>query len=602
MNSSSAQVKKLLQGAVTRPRRWGGLLSISPVLLFLGFFFLYPVVLLLGLSFVDNSGALSMQHYVHLYEKAVYVKVLLVTLKIAGWTTLFAILAGYPIAYLLSTVKSGTRNSLFIWVLMPFWTSFLVRTFAWIVLLGRHGALNELLLALGIVDAPLRLIFNFTGVMVGMVHALMPLCVLTMLSVMENIDRNLVSAASTLGARGGQAFWRVYFPLSVPGIAAGGMLVFITALGFFITPALLGGARETMIVQVIIFQIQEVLNWGFAGAIAMFLLVTVLLIFYLYDQLLGLSTLSGESGQGRKKGLVGSVGQWLGGYLVATLGLLCEMTGALFDRLIPRRADRPRRAWSRIALWTTAVTIIAFLCIPALFLIPVSFTEDSFLGWPPKGFSLQWYQQVLESPVWAEAITRSFGVAIGSSLLGMVIGVPAAFFIVRRQFLGKAALFAFLVSPIIIPNIIIAISLFYLYAKMGLVGTNIGLVLGHTVLAIPYVVITVMAILKNYDHRLDQAAWTLGANQWQTLTRVTLPLLSAGLIASFMFAFIISFDELTIAMFVTGGEVTTLPKMMWDDALMRVSPALAAVATLLLVFMSCVILTSEFIRRRGARG
>ena len=149
------------------------------------------------------------------------------------------------------------------------------------------------------------------------------------------------------------------------------------------------------------------------------------------------------------------------------------------------------------------------------------------------------------------------------------------------------------------PNIIIAVALFYLYAKLGLVGTNIGLILGHTVLAIPYVVITVMAILKNYDHRIDQAAWTLGANKLQTLTRVTLPLLSAGLIASFMFAFIISFDELTIALFVTGGEVTTLPKQMWDDALMRVSPALAALASLLLAFMSFVILVTEYVRRRG---
>jgi ABC-type spermidine/putrescine transport system permease subunit II len=195
---------------------------------------------------------------------------------------------------------------------------------------------------------------------------------------------------------------------------------------------------------------------------------------------------------------------------------------------------------------------------------------------------------------------RSFVVATSSALLGMSIGVPAAFFLVRKQFFGKAALFAFLVSPIIMPNIIIAVALFYLYAKLGLVGTNFGLILGHTVLAIPYVVITVMAILKNYDHRLDQAAWTLGANKWQTLTRITLPLLSAGLIASFMFAFIISFDELTISLFVTGGEVTTLPKQMWDDALMRVSPVLAAVATLLLAFMSCVILISEYVRRRGS--
>jgi ABC-type spermidine/putrescine transport system permease subunit I len=600
MGTKSKQLPSVTYTSINKPRNLGRFLSISPAILFLGFFFIYPVVLLLGLSLVDTSGALSLEHYTRLYEKGVYVKVLLITLKIAGWTTLFAMLAGYPIAYLLSTVKSSTRNSLVIWVLMPFWTSFLVRTFAWIVLLGRHGALNELLLALGIVDTPVRLIFNFTGVMIGMVHALMPLCVLTMLSVMENIDRNLLSAASTLGARGGQAFWRVYFPLSLPGVAAGGMLVFITSLGFFITPALLGGARDTMIVQVIIFQIHEVLNWGFAGAIAMLLLVSVMVIFFLYDQLLGLSTLSGESTHEQKRGVIGRTGRWLGAHIINMLGYLCEQAGVLIDNTFPARSNRPRRSGSRISLWIIAMTVITFLCVPALFVIPVSFTEEGFLGWPPKGFSLQWYEEVFNSTVWASAAMRSFVVATSSALLGMSIGVPAAFFLVRKQFFGKAALFAFLVSPIIMPNIIIAVALFYLYAKLGLVGTNFGLILGHTVLAIPYVVITVMAILKNYDHRLDQAAWTLGANKWQTLTRITLPLLSAGLIASFMFAFIISFDELTISLFVTGGEVTTLPKQMWDDALMRVSPVLAAVATLLLAFMSCVILISEYVRRRGS--
>ena len=208
---------------------------------------------------------------------------------------------------------------------------------------------------------------------------------------------------------------------------------------------------------------------------------------------------------------------------------------------------------------------------------------------------------MLSSSVWFNAALRSFIVAIMSAFFGMCIGVPAAFFLARQNFFGKGAVFAFLVSPIIIPNIIIAVALFYLYSKLGLTGTTIGLVFGHTILAIPYVVITVMAVIKNYDIRLDQAAWTLGANKVTTLWLVTFPLIRAGMIAAFMFAFIISFDELTIALFVTGGEVTTLPKQMWDDALLRVSPALAAVATLLLIFMSTVILISEFIRRRGAK-
>jgi ABC-type spermidine/putrescine transport system permease subunit II len=269
--------------------------------------------------------------------------------------------------------------------------------------------------------------------------------------------------------------------------------------------------------------------------------------------------------------------------------------------VFPHKADRPRKSYARGTLWVAGLLVIAFLCVPAFFIIPVSFTEESFLTWPPKGFSLQWYELVFATPHWIAAIGRSLIVATFAAGLGMLFGVPTAFFLVRQQFFGKSALFAFLVSPIIVPHIILAVSLFYLYAKIGLVGTTVGLILGHTVLAIPYVVVTVMAVLKNYDERLDQAAWTLGATKPMTLWHITFPIIRAGLIAAFMFAFIISLDELTIALFVTGGEVTTLPKQMWDDAILQVSPTLAAVATIMLAFMTTIILISEFLRRRGAR-
>ncbi|MDX1431030.1 MAG: ABC transporter permease subunit [Gammaproteobacteria bacterium] len=606
MSAPSARVEAAPAAAGVRGslRRWRRSWPLYPSLLFLVFFFVYPATLLLGLSGVDDDGNLTLDHYLRLFASDLYVNVLIITLKVAVWTTIFSILAGYPVAYLLANVGRSTRNTLIIWVLMPFWTSFLVRTFAWIVLLGRNGALNDLLTTLGVVEYPIRIIYNFMGVMIGMVHALMPLCVLTMLAVMEGIDTNLSRAAATLGARGGQAFWRVYFPLSVPGIAAGALLIFITALGFFITPALLGGRRETMIVQVIIFQIHEVLNWGFAGAIALLLLTTVLIIFYLYDRLLGLSTLSGETTAVAKSGgrdsVLGRAGAALGRGFVALMGNACDLVARTWERVFPYHAERPRRAWGRRLLWLTVLLVLAFLALPAFFVIPVSFTEESFLSWPPKGFSLQWYERVFESPFWFAAAGRSLVVAVLSGALAMLLGVPAAFCLLRQRIVGKTAIFAFIVSPMIIPHIIIAVSLFYLYSKLALVGTTLGLVLGHTVITIPFVVITVMALLKNYDQRLDQAAWTLGATRWRTLWHVTFPIIRAGLIAAFMFAFIISFDELTIAIFVTGGDFLTLPKKMWDDAILQVSPTLAAVATMLLVFMSAVILLSEFLRRRAS--
>lgn len=580
------------------PSKWRLAMPIYPVVIFLAVFFLVPIGTLLGLSALDSDGSITSEHYVRLLSNAVYLKVLFVTLKIAAWTTLITLLGAYPIAYLIATLPASKRNSLIIWVLMPMWTSFLVRAFSWMVLLGRKGVLNELLLSLGILEMPARLIYNFTGVMVGTVHAMLPLCVMVMLPVMQGIDQNLVKAASTLGARKGQAFWQVYFPLSMPGITASGLLIFITTLGFFITPALLGGADDAMIVQLIIFQINQMLDWSFAGAIALLFLITTLVIFYFYDQLFGLSSLTGSSGN-QKKSLINSMGKHVGNFMLKVLSAVCTLLGRLYNMAFPLCGHKAQKEHSRTVLWVCSLLVLLFLCLPVLFLIPVSFTEDGFMAWPPKGFSLQWYESVLYSEEWLMAITRSFIIAICAASLGMLIGVPAAFFLSRQRFSGKSALLAFILAPIIIPNIVIAVALFYLFSKLDLVGTMTGMVIGHTVLTIPYIVITVMSILKTYDVRLDQAAWTLGANKRRTLLHITLPIIKAGLIASFMFAFIISFDELTIALFVTGGEFTTLPKLMWDGALLKVSPALAAIASLLLLFMTAFILITEYIRRRA---
>lgn len=597
----SAVARDSASGATTaRPARLRRVWPVLPVLVFLITLFLYPVAQLLAISFTDAKGAPSIAHYVRLFSSPVYVQVLLITFKVAAWTTVLAIVFGYPVAYLLATTKPNTRGLLILWVLLPFWTSFLVRTFAWIVLLGRKGAVNRWLEALGVVNAPLSMIYNFTGVMIGMTHALMPLAILTMTSVMQQIPTNLLPAAGTLGARGGQAFWRIYFPLSLPGVAAAGLLVFITALGFFITPALLGGNRETMITQVIIENIQSSLNWGFAGSVSMLLLVASLVVFYLYDRLLGLSTLAGQSSAARQ-GFVGAVGTRVGWLFIAALAQICDRLGALREHLFPPDATRPNRGRSRAVLRVAALCVIAFLVIPSFFVIPISFSRSAFMEWPPVGFTLDWYTTYFGSKLWISATIRSFVTALLTATLAILIATPAAFVLTRRSFPGKGLVMAFVMTPLILPRMIIAVALFYLYARIGLVGTTLGLVLGHTVLAVPYVVITVMAVLKSYDDRLDNAAATLGASHWRTLRFITLPLIAPGIVSAFLFAFIVSFDELTIALFTTGGLSATLPKLMWDDAVLKVSPLLAAASTVLLIFISVIILAAEWFRRKSER-
>jgi putative spermidine/putrescine transport system permease protein len=576
-----------------------------PIMLFLLVMFLYPVAQLLWLSLFTKSGVPTAEHYQRLLVSPVYLQVLRNTLEISGWTTLLCVVGGYPIAYLLATTTEGTRGRLILWVLLPFWTSFLVRTFAWIVLLGRRGAINTTLQSLGLTDGPIDMLFNMTGVMVGMVHALMPLAVLTMLSVMETIDRNLMPAASTLGARGGEAFWRIYFPLSLPGVAAAGLLVFITALGFFITPALLGSPKQTMITQVIIQQVDEMLNYPFAGAISMLLLVASLVVFYCYDRALGMSTLAGGATQNQSGratlGPIARLSGAVGGVLTAVLGRLTDMVVIVWEKLLGGSAGKPPRASGRVALRIAVALLLFFLAAPSFFIIPVSFTTDAFIEWPPKWGSLKWYRAVVEHSTWLAAIWRSLVVGLSTAAIAMAIGAPAAFYLARRHFRGKTIVLAFILSPLILPRIVIAVALFYFFARLGLIGTVVGLTLGHAVLALPYVVITVMAVLKNYDQRLDQAAASLGASPPRVLWYITMPLIKSGLIAAFLFAFVTSFDELTISLFISAGTSSTLPKQMWDDAILKVSPTLAAISTILLVFVTAVILAAEYFRRRAER-
>jgi len=573
-------------------------LMAAPLAILLLVLLIYPVGQLLLLSFYGDQG-FSLAQYHRLFESSVYVNVLLITLKISLWTTFFAVVAGYPVAYLISSLSARRKTSLLFWVLLSFWTSFLVRTFAWVVLLGRNGVVNQMLQALGILDAPANLLYNFGSVLVGMVHALMPLAVLTMLSVMENIDRNLPRAASTLGARPGTAFWKIYFPLSMPGVAAAAIMVFVTAIGFFITPALLGGRKETMITQIIIDQVQQTMNWEFAGAVSVLLLVVVLAVFALYDRILGLSTMTGAGASrpraSAKPGLARRAGE-----------ALLDLLAALSDRLFSLLPTRLRRSVSGTGqsrtLWWIVLAVLAFLSAPAFLMIPLSFDSGSGLTWPPKGFSLQWYEQMFTSPVWMQAITRSLVVGVGTGLLAMLIGTPAAFLLVRADMRCKSAMLAFVLSPIVVPRMIIAVGMFYFFARVGLVGSTVGLILAHTVVAVPYVVITMMAVLRNYDTRLDLAAQSLGAGPWATLRFVTFPILGAGLMSSFLFAFATSFDELTIALFASGGLNATLPKQFWDEVTLQISPVIAAVSTCLFIFIAALIWLADRLRRRSLAG
>ncbi len=274
-------------------RRQLGLFGLLlPALLLLLVLFAYPILRLLVTSVYDQ-GSFSLEHYQRIVQVDLYLRVMRTTFTIALQVTAICLVLGYPLAYFLSTLRARTARLLLILVLIPFWTSILVRTYAWMVLLQRQGVINRWLIELGLIDEPLRMMYNRIGVLVGMVHVLLPFMVLPTFAVMRGIDRDLIRAAQNLGATPLQAFLRVFFPLSLPGVAAGSLLVFILALGFFITPALMGGRTDIMIAQLMEDQIRTQLNFPFAAALGTVLLLVTLVIFVIYNRLLGLDKIFG---------------------------------------------------------------------------------------------------------------------------------------------------------------------------------------------------------------------------------------------------------------------------------------------------------------------
>ena len=284
---SSARVR-----AHHRRAQTGYFALLLPLLIYLGAFYAYPVAAMMFRSIHEPRW--TADNFVQIFETGVYLHVLWLTVRISLIVTVVSLVLGYPVAYVLARVDRAKSNLLMILVLVPFWTSILVRTYAWMVLLGQQGIINQLLLSLGVIDEPVRLLNTTFAVYVAMVHVLLPFMILPLYGVMRGIDENLLRAAQGLGARPINVFRQVVLPLSLPGISAGCLLVFILALGFFITPALVGGPQDLMI-AVLIQQQVDLFNWPLASALAVVLLAAALLIFAVFVRTLGVEQAFGRA-------------------------------------------------------------------------------------------------------------------------------------------------------------------------------------------------------------------------------------------------------------------------------------------------------------------
>lgn len=250
------------------------------------------------------------------------------------------------------------------------------------------------------------------------------------------------------------------------------------------------------------------------------------------------------------------------------------------------------------ALRATCIGVLLFLLLPILVIIPLSFSDSSFLSYPIPGWSLKWYENLFTAPEWIRAAKNSFIVAPAATLVATALGTMAAVGLARTDFPFKGTLMSLLIAPMVVPIVVVGVSTYLFFAPLGLADSYLGLVIVHAALGAPFVLTTVLATLQGFNHNLVRASLACGENPLNTFFRITLPVIAPGVISGALFAFATSFDEVVVTLFLAGPDQVTLPRQMFTGIRENITPTIAAVATLLIIFTTALLLVLEWLRGR----
>lgn len=528
--------------------------------------FIGPLVLVIARSFGDPL----LHNYVTVFAAESTRTIVLRTLRLASLVTVISLVLAYPAAYAMTRLGRTWRNVVLALVILPFLTSYLVRTYGWIAILGRNGPVAAFSdwMGWGTVS------FNgtLTGLVTAMTHMLLPLMLLPLFAAMSAIDRRQLLAAGSMGARPAETFVRVFMPQTVAGVISGCLLVFVLSLGFFVTPVLIGGLRETTIAQIIYSFINELFDWGRSASLAVTLLLAVLLLLYLTSRFVSLASVFGlkasKAPKRRQRRRFETAGAW---------------------SLLARAASRlPLQGCGARLATAVLVLDLAILLVPLFYVVAVSFQPLRLLALPTEQVSLTWYRAVFSKGEWGEAGSNSLAIGLIATAVSVPLGYFLAYNARRRGFLASAAITFLAISPLALPHILLALGLYGVYAYAGWVGKLVAVALAHAVIALPYVFVNISNGLAGYDTRLDQAAASLGAPPWVALARVKIPVLKITITTAAALAFLSSFDELVITLFTAGPALPTLPVRMWAASSQNISPELAVIGTLLILMVAAV--------------
>lgn len=516
-----------------------------PAVLVVAVGFFMPLAVLVVYSFwPTEDGQIihrwTTENYARFFTEQAYWRMLLRSFGLVSLASALTVLLSFPFAYFVAAkVRPSRRLAWILIAVIPFWTSYLIRVFAWLNMFGDQGLINRALTEISLVSSPIEFFgFGRPAIVITFVNLLFPLSFLATYIAVERINPAMSDAAADLGARPWRKLVTITLPTARSGIVAGFVFAFIAMMGDYATPQLIGGTSGTLYANLITNQFGYSLQWGFGATLAVLFLVAILLLVAV------LRLMVGE---------VESAGEYTGG----------------FTR---RRAP---------FLFAYSVVYLVFLYTPPALLVLLAFNSSEDSGLPFVGFTTRWFTEVLNNPVLLDAFWTSLKVAVAAVLISAVLGTLAAVQIVRVKGRLRSFNLGIIAVPLFLPPLVLGLAIIVGLNALGLQRGLWTIIAGHIILTLPVVTLLILVRLEGLDRNQEIAATDLGARPWVAFLTVSVPQALPGILAGVMIAFAISMDEFILTFLVTGSQ-QTLPLYIFGSLRIRVTPELNAISALML--------------------
>lgn len=549
-----------------------GLLSPALAVVLTGVVGPFVILVLYSLGVLGNTAPAGLSQYREILGDGYYWEIYAKSVRLALTVTVVALLIAVPLAFIVSNSRGWTRTILVSCVVMPLMVNIVVRNLGWVIVLTRSGLANKVLGWFGLSQS---LIGTLGGIGVVLVHVGVPLIVLPMLTALDRLQPAQREAARALGAHPIVAFWRITMPSVATSIVAGSTLVFLLAMGSIVTPRFLGAGKVTVVPTLIVQQITT-FRWERTAALSL-LLFAIVLVYAVVVQRVAGRLAHGRSVRARRRRPVRAR----------------PVTAALTALNRLPALDRGRLAFRRIYM----VGAVLYLLFPMLIIMKSAVDSSASIQVGFDGFSLKWFGEAFSEDGFRRELLFSLRLAVSAVVLALAISLAASWTLARYRFPGRDAVIALLMSPLLVPQAALAIGFVLFFLWLGTSPSFWRMLFAHLVVTIPYMCRMLVTAFESVDRQMEEAAAACGGRPLTVFRRVTLPLVRPGLFSAVLFGFLVSFDEAAISVLLASGSTTTFPVKLLGAMEFQPTPVGAAVAALLVLVLSVVIVPLE--RRFG---